>query len=62
MKTNNLIEWLLIISWILFGFTELYDFATKNEITLKPNKWNCTASLIINNVAVCSEYKIKDTK
>ena len=60
-KNEKVLIWLSIFN-CLVCILNLYIFATKNEITLKTEKWNCTASLIINNVAVCSEYKLKETK
>ena len=39
-----------------------YGIASSNVIKLKADKWVCTVSVIIEGVAVCSEYKLKETK
>lgn len=39
-----------------------YGMASSGVIKLKENKWSCTASIIVDGVAVCSEYKLKESK
>jgi hypothetical protein len=39
-----------------------YGVASSNVIKLKADKWECTTSIIIEGTAMCSEFKLKETK
>ena len=54
------ISFLIIFCVIIFFIG--YGVASSNVIKLKADKWICTTSIIIEGTAMCSEFKIKETK
>ena len=51
----------LILSCAIIFFVG-YGIASSNVIKLKENNWVCTTSTIVDGRALCSEYKLKETK